>query len=195
MTSSKLKTQPLPLRLKNLSDRDAWEEFIETYHDYIYYFLRQYKVHKNDLDDFYQKTILKCIEKIHTFKCHENGRGFNSWIKVIVHNEVYNERKRNIMIKDKINKIKPITEIFIDPHIENKIEKEWEETIFKQAWGNIEKKLKPDHKASFQLLLNGASVDETSLQLNISSQNIYTYKKRIQEKLVGEVRRLKNIAL
>ena len=86
----------------------SWEEFIQSYEPFIRYLLKHLGVMGEELEEFTQKIIVKCWEKIDSFQTSETPGKFRAWLKTMIRNEIFNDRKRNAMIKKSFRNLKSI---------------------------------------------------------------------------------------
>ena len=182
--------QSLIERVKNPNDELSWEEFIQSYHPFIIYLLKQLGVTGPDVDDFSQKIIVKCWEKIDTFTCSGDRGKFRAWLKTMIRHEIFNDRKRKTMIQKKLQTMKIDLDKVEENKIDELIEEEWNVYISNQAWKNIEDKIKPTPKKAFLMFLDGKSTEEISKTLDVNPSTLYTYKKRVKDQLKIELQKL-----
>lgn len=180
-------------RVKNPQDEQSWEEFLNSYQPFIIFLLKKFGVSGADVDDFTQKIIVKCWEKIDSYTCSEEKGKFRAWLKTMIRNEIINEQKRNKMIKAKLSELKLEKEQPEENQIDYLIDEEWNAYISKQAWENIEDSIKPLHRDVFKMFMSGKTAEEISKELDIVTNSLYTYKKRVTEKMMLELQKLTEI--
>src|SRR5262245_19442574 len=83
----------LLVRLKDLENSAAWEEFDQIYRPMLPRFVRTCGVHGAAAEDVVQECMTSITKHIGTFQ-HEPGRGaFRAWLRTMVVNRVLNLRR------------------------------------------------------------------------------------------------------
>lgn len=182
--------QSLIERVKDPNDDLSWEEFIQSYRPFILFLLKQLGVYGNEQEEFAQIIIVKCWEKIDSFIATGDRGKFRAWLKTMIRHEIFNDRKRKAMIKQKLDTLKPDLDKVEEDKIDALIEEEWNVFISNQAWKNIENKVKPIPKQIFLRFLDGATTEELSTEFNMTASTLYTHKKRVKDVVKKEIQRL-----
>ena len=76
------------------------------------------------------------------------------------------------------------------PEIEEIAESEWRTYIANLAWENISPDLHENAAKCFKLFNEGVEVAEIAKQLDIVEGSVYVYKKRVEQKLIKEIKSL-----
>ena len=111
----------------------------------------------------------------------------------IIRNYFRDQKKRYVSIEEyKTEDGHDLLEQFTQPEIEKIADEEWEEYIPKLAWKNIRENFEENARQTYELFLDGKAPDEIAAKLGISKNTVYVHKNRIKEKLIPEIKRLKN---
>ncbi len=96
------------VRLARAGDRDALGLLCEHFYPLLHRFFRRMGASDADADDFSQDTLLKMMEKLHTFQFFP-GRSFSAWLFRIAYNRFIDHARRK--------KALPLTDDFpaVDP--------------------------------------------------------------------------------
>lgn len=82
-------TQPsLVLRLRDHSDTNAWNEFVDVYSPLIYDFCRSRQLQSSDAADVTQEVLLRLSKAIRNFEYNRDKGLFRDWLARIVLNEI-----------------------------------------------------------------------------------------------------------
>jgi RNA polymerase sigma-70 factor (ECF subfamily) len=78
----------LLVRLRDLSDQAAWEEFLERYGPKIYGWCRRFHLQEADAADVTQDVLGKLVTALRTFE-YDPARGrFRGWLRTVTQNAV-----------------------------------------------------------------------------------------------------------
>jgi len=184
--------------LEKLSDRhdeDAWRDFVSYYRGFIYGLIRRMGMSHSDADEIVQLVLLKSWDKLPDFRYDPSRGKFRGWLGRVTANAVRNyirdstgrfvalENENGIAINEK-------EFLSSSSEIERMAEEEWQEYLPRLAWKNISGNFGDNVKKVYELLLQACGPEEIAEQLGIAVSSVYVYKKRVQDKLTLEIRRL-----
>lgn len=184
--------------LQKLSDRhdeDAWRDFVAYYRGFIYGLIRRMGLSHSDADEVVQLVLLKSWDKLPDFRYDPSRGKFRGWLGRVTGNAVKNylrdctgryvalENENGITINEK-------EFLSSESEIDRLAEEEWREYLPKLAWKNIAGDFGDNVKQVYQLMLAGKTPEEIAVEVGIAVSSVYVYKKRIQDKLSVEIRRL-----
>src|SRR5439155_24568741 len=75
----------LLVRLRNVEDKQAWEEFVDRYAPRIYGWCRNQGLQNADAEDVTQEVLAKLARRMQTFVYAPNS-SFRGWLKKVTHN-------------------------------------------------------------------------------------------------------------
>lgn len=182
------------MRLQLLDDEQAWDEFVYYYRDFIFSIITKMNVPESDCDDLAQKVLIKIWKSIDRFNVKEKSGGFRNWIYTITKNTILNyirDTKTHIQRHDQI--VVTNGEPLFKPEIDVMIKAEWEKYLTALAYKNISKKVSNITMECFLAGLRGEDVKTTAEQLNIAENSVYRYKNRVKEKIVAEIKNLREM--
>ncbi len=186
----------LLIKLRDSHDDAAWADFAYYYRNYIYNIARRMNLGHDDANEIVQLVLLKSWNKLGEFNYDSEKGRFRGWLCRVTGNVIRNfyrdQKKRYVSIEEfKTDDGRDTLEQFTEPEIEKIADEEWEEYVPALAWKNVRKSFEENAQKTYDLLLEGKSPEEIAAALGISKNTVYTHKKRIKEKLLPEIKRLK----
>ncbi len=184
-------------KLRDNHDDAAWADFAYYYRSYIYNIARRMNLGHDDANEIVQLVLLKSWNKLGDFNYDSEKGRFRGWLCRVTGNIIRNyfrdQKKRYVSIEEyKTEDGHDFLEQFTQPEIEKIADEEWEEYIPKLAWKNISENFEENARRTYELFLDGKAPEEIASKLGISINTVYVHKNRIKEKLVPEIKRLKN---
>lgn len=184
--------------LEKLSDRHddfAWRDFVAYYRGFIYGLIRRMGMNHFDADEVVQIVLLKSWDKLPEFKYDPEKGRFRGWLGRVTANAVRNfvrDKGRRPVALENDNGVAINERDFFstEAEIDRLAEEEWREYLPKLAWKNICGSFGDNVRKTYELLRQGKGVEIISAELGIAVSSVYVYKKRIQEKMLPELRRL-----
>lgn len=184
--------------LAKLSDRhddSAWRDFVAYYRGFIYGLIRRMGLAHHDAEEVVQLVLLKSWDKLPEFE-YDPGKGrFRGWLGRVTANAVKNYfrsgNRRPVALENEEGLAIDERDFFsTEADIERLAEEEWNEYLPKLAWKNISSNFGDKVRQTYVLLGEGRTPEEIGRELGIATGSVYVYKKRIQEKMIPEMRRL-----
>lgn len=78
----------LLVRLRDLEDQEAWEEFVERYAPQVFHWCRQNYLQDSDARDVTQEVLSKLVIAMRQFEYQPERGSFRSWLRVVTRNTV-----------------------------------------------------------------------------------------------------------
>jgi RNA polymerase sigma-70 factor (ECF subfamily) len=75
-------------RLRNLADRDAWNEFLNRYGPLIYGWCRRYRLQEADAADVTQDVLSRLVTALRRFEYDPAKGSFRGWLKTVTTNVI-----------------------------------------------------------------------------------------------------------
>ena len=181
----------LLIRAKDLSNEEAWAEFVTYYEKFIYHLLHRLNINADDFYDLVQDILVKLWKNLNSYE--ERRAKFRSWLAFVVRNTVYDyfdrEKRRNKALRREheiANHLRetPVTEV------EAMIEKEWIIYVTDLAMQRMEKVFSGKAIRVFSLSLDGMSVEQIAEQLNLQKTSVYTLRNRVKARYIKEIHAL-----
>ena len=183
-------------RLRVQQDAHSWQEFVSHYQGYIHRLARRMGLNHHDAEETVQDVCLKAWKALPTFS-YDPGKGrFRGWLWQVTANEVrgrWRNRRREVPLvetdEDLVNRLPDPTE----PEAEKWAEEEWRAHVAAVAWRNVSSEFEERTRQVFERLSKGATTETVASELGLASSSVYVYKKRVQDRLKQEIRRLNEV--
>lgn len=183
-------------RLRVQQDARSWQEFVAHYQGYIHRLARRMGVSHHDAEETVQNVCLQAWQALPTFT-YDPGKGrFRGWLWQVTANEVrmlWRSRRHEAPLPaggaDAVRDLPDPT----GSAAETWAEEEWRAHVTAVAWKNISADIEERTRQVFERLSKGATTEEVATSLGLATSSIYVYKKRVQEKLRNEIRRLNEV--
>jgi len=183
----------LLVKVTDQHDEIAWEQFISYYKKYIYMLLRRMNLSHHDTEEISQEVFVKVWRKIDGFN-YDSGKGrFRGWLCVMTSNTArdFMRRSKARGICCEFSDVMQAEESAADA--DRVEEDEWRVYLSNQAWHNIYARLTAETADIFRMSLRGVRASEISARYNITENNVYNTKYRVQKQLRREIIRLEAI--
>ena len=176
-------------RIKNKSDEQSWQEFVDIYRPYIAAVVRNMNINEAEIDDHVQTVLVICWNKLPEFDYNPGKGKFRFWLSRIVNYTVVNHiRKTGRRMELQENIEIPLS---VSPDVEQMAEHEWKIFISKLAWENIKQNLSENVIYSFEQLMKGRKPAEIAAEIGVEENTVHVQKNRIEKKLFLEIQHLK----
>ena len=78
----------LLFRIRDVSDSEAWGQFLERYTPRIYAWCRRYQLQESDASDITQEVLTKLIKAMQSFEYDASRGSFRGWLKTVTNNAI-----------------------------------------------------------------------------------------------------------
>jgi len=182
-------------RVQNQHDEQSWEEFVRVYRRYIYAIIRSMNISEHDTEDILQQVLINLWNSLPKMDYNKINR-FRSWLSTVTKNCVTDFIRKRIREANRLEKAsKDDTLTYLKairlPEIDNIAEREWEIHLTNMALENIGSLFSGKAVDAFRLTLEGKSVEEIAKELDLKENSVYRLKNRVKERLIQEIRHLR----
>ena len=183
-------------RVQNQQDEQSWEEFVRVYRRYIYAIIRSMNISEHDTEDILQQVLINLWNSLPKMDYEKINR-FRSWLSTVTKNcvtDFIRKRTREAKRLEKASQDDTLTYLKAIrlPEIDNIAEREWEIHLTNLALENIEPLFSGKAVDAFRLTLQGKSVEEIAAKLDLKENSVYRLKNRVKERLILEIRHLRD---
>jgi len=183
-------------RVQNQQDEQSWEEFVGVYRRYIYAIIRSMNISEHDTEDILQQVLINLWNSLPKMDYEKINR-FRSWLSTVTKNcvtDFIRKRTRDANRLEKAGKDDTLTYLksIRLPEIDHIAEREWEIHLTNLALENIEPLFSGKAVETFRLTLQGKSVEEIAEELDLKENSVYRLKNRVKERLIQEIRHLRD---
>ena len=187
--------QTLIIRLKDKYDDSSWQEFNNNYNAYISAVIRNLGVPDNSVEDTSQKTMLIIWDKIPDFNYQPEKCKFRTWMCKIIRNVVnqyFSKQKRinNDVIRAQSQDLVDGKDEPLNPEVYKVAEDEWKNHITSLALENIKNEFGGKVVDCFLMFMKGKDVESICADLDIKKNSAFVYRKKVQERLFKEIRKI-----
>lgn len=187
----------LLMRLRELDDRAAWNEFVERYTPRIYGWCRHHRLQESDAADVTQEVLGKLVKVIRSFEYDPRRGSFRGWLKTVTNNAVRDfvselsapgRGTGDSRIGAALGAIQAPEAI---SELTAALELEAEHTLLREAEERVRLRVQPHTWEAYRLLSVGAlpAVD-VATRLAMPVAEVYVAKSRVLKCLREEVERL-----
>ncbi len=195
MTSDTYMTKDSLLRrLKNPDNELAWEEFCFYYKNFICSIINKVGIRASDVDDLTQRVMLKVWKSLPDFDYNQKKGSFRSWLYVVTRNVAYNFATRDDSYVHSHERLdnQQLSNL-VNPEIEQVIEEEWRLHVASLAFENISKSTSELSLEIFLSSVEGESIKAIAERLEMNEDTVCRYKNRVKQKLVAEIKSLRDM--
>jgi RNA polymerase sigma factor (sigma-70 family) len=183
-------------RLRAQQDAHSWQEFVTHYRGYLHRLARRMGLNHHDAEEIVQDVCLKAWQALPAFD-YDPGKGrFRGWLWQVTANEVRAGWRRRRVEQSQMRDQELDLQKLPDPSgplAEQDVEEEWRAHVATVAWENIRQGIEERTQQVFEKLSRGVPAETVAAELQLAPSSIYVYKKRIQERLRREIRRLNDV--
>ena len=176
-------------RLQNPNDHQAWLEFDKAYRLLIYNSALYYDIPAQDAEDFTQTLLLKLWSKIAKFQYDSKKGEFKSWLKRVIYNSAMDFHRNTYK---ELRKLENYPESSEESELEIRVKKEWENYILSRVLKSLKSQISGKALKVFQMCLEGRKFSDISAQMNVNENTIYQLKRRVKNKIIGELKLLES---
>lgn len=174
-------------RLGDLSDDDAWSEFVQIYQPVIRRFLQKYGLQYADAVEVTQEVLGGVLKSIDSFDGDRKGSTFRGWLYRITRNKAVNLIKDRLRFSEADGNEGVDLNQFADPRNiepEATYQLEFERHLFFWAAEKIAPTVKSLNWQAFWLTtVEGQTVRQTAKCLEVDESMIYVARCRIMKRM------------
>ena len=173
-------------RLQKSQCDQSWEDFVQTYENFIFAIILKMGVPHEDSKDVMQSVLLDAWKALPKFEYREGKSRFRSWLSVITRHAACRFYRKYSQPVEASNSLESITE----PEIEKIAEAEWKTFIAKKAFDNIKCLFSEQVLEIF--LCSGKKMNDSDIssKYSISESSVRVYRMRVQKAIQKEIVRL-----
>lgn len=187
----------LLMRLRELDDREAWNEFVERYTPRIYGWCRRYRLQESDAADVTQEVLGKLVKVIRSFEYDPRKGSFRGWLKTVTNNAV-----RDFLAELSApgrgsgdSRIGAALSAIQDPaaigELTAALEEEAERTLLREAEERVRLRVQPQTWEAYRLsAVESLPAAEVAARLSMPVAEVYVAKSRVLKWLREEIERL-----
>jgi RNA polymerase sigma-70 factor (ECF subfamily) len=185
----------LLLRMRDVADDGAWDEFVAMYAPRIFCWCRKFGLQEADAADATQMVLLKLVDHLARFEYDAKQGRFRSWLKTITRHVAVDVHRKWVQRTDGEPEVLIGNVLDDEPspadELYQAIETAWKEDVLRQAEARVQLLVQPETWQAYWLCcreqLPAQAVAE---KLGLSVSMVYVGKSRVLKSLRAEVQRL-----
>lgn len=177
----------LLLQIRDRTQSQAWDEFVEIYHPLIYRIARQQGLQDADAQDVTQRVLVTISNKVVDWKIDQRRGSFRRWLNRVARNAVvdcFRRQKGDPPVGG--SAVVSILNDQPDRHevLQEAVEREHRRSVFRWAARRVRGEFHDSTWHAFWLTtVEDQRVAETAAHLNLSPGAVYTARSRIMKRL------------
>lgn len=188
--SGELPTRPtLLVRIRDLADRRAWDEFIELYQPVILRYLRRHGLAEADALDVAQETLHNVAKSIERFTYDRSKGSFRGWLLTIARRQLaqFHERTGRAVAPRGTGETSThqlLATVPADDDESKRFERDCDEQALGWAMKQIEREFQPTTwKAFYSTAVENRGAQSVADELSMSVGAVYIAKSRVTARL------------
>jgi RNA polymerase sigma-70 factor (ECF subfamily) len=176
-------------RVRDPSDREAWEEFFELYAPLLENYARAHGLGRSDAEEVRDQCLEVLARKLPAFE-YERGRGsFKAWLHGLVRGKVIDlARARKVRPRASVE-LGTLADARSDP--DGLWERQWRAEHLRYALGRVRDAESPERFQAFELLLvEDLPVAEVARRTGLAPPQIYKLKAALLRRVRAILERL-----
>jgi len=189
--------QSLINRLRDLDDKDSWQDFFDTYWKLIFSVARKAGLTEQEAEEVVQETTMSVAKYIQDYRYDPNVCSFKNWLMHKTQWRIIDQvRKRppefvRNLASSSGSSLTPLLERIPDPEsleLDSLWEEEWEKNLIDAAMQRIKRRIKPDHYQIFYLgAVRNFSARRVAETIGVNIAQVYLVRHRVSGLIKKEV--------
>lgn len=187
----------LLMRIRDISDADAWGQFLERYTPRIYAWCRRYQLQESDASDVTQDVLTKLLRAMRSFEYDASRGSFRGWLKTVTNNAIRDflgeqtgsdRGSGDTIVMDRLAALQAPDAL---ADLARTIEAEAEQELLQTAEAAVRLRVQPQTWQAYELTSKQhLKPQEVSARLGMPVSEVYVSKSRVIKWLREEVRKL-----
>ena len=186
-------------KIRDLSDQQAWSEFVRRYAPKIFSWCKRFSLQDQDATDVTQQVLLKLVSAMESFEYDPSRGSFRGWLKTVTSNAVRDFcRKRSSTNEFTGQGAEKWLEQMVDESsvdaLAEQIEAGYREELLAEAESRAQLRVNPKTWEIYCLISKeGYSAGEAAKKLGIKVADTYVAKSRVVKMLREIVTQLEQL--
>jgi RNA polymerase sigma-70 factor (ECF subfamily) len=182
-------------RVRDLSDQQAWSDFVHRYTPRIFSWCKRFSLQDQDASDVTQQVLLKLVSSMQGFEYDPSRGSFRGWLKTVTSNagrDMVRRKSSNVVTGEG-------AEVWLSRLVDDaaiasltaKIEEGYRQELLEEAENRVQLRVKPTTWEIYRLLTKqNVSAKEIAAKLNVKIGEVYVAKRRVIKMLRESVLQL-----
>lgn len=185
----------LLLRIRDLSDAEAWQRFVDLYGPYVAKCCQAMGLQEADAADTTQAVLMKLMSVMQTWKLDGNKGSFRGWLRQVTRNvaiDLHRGWKEKAAGDSAVmQSLSQIADHSFEESLWKSIETAYQQELLLVASQNVQLRVQPKTWMAYQLSCGeNLSTSEIAHQLQIAIGEVYVARSRVLKMLRSEIQRL-----
>ena len=174
--------QTLLQRVRDLSDREAWEEFYGLYAPLLEGYARAHGLTRADAEEVRDQCLEVLARKLPAFEYQRSRGSFQAWLQGLARGKVIDlVRARRVRARESVE-LATLADAGNAP--DALWEREWRAEHLRYALGRVQRNEDPERFRVFEMLLvEGLSVAEVGARTGLEARQVYKIKAALLKKV------------
>ena len=185
----------LLVRLKDLDNQQAWQEFFDMYWALLFNFARRAGLSEQDAEEVVMDTVETVARKIEEFEYNRNTGRFKSWLLTIVRFKLgdrFRKQKRLAQKWEMLDLDNMEESQVADPQgveLEKLWDAEWQKRLIDMALERVKQLVgHRQYQIFYCYVIQEQKAEEVADFLNVSKAQVYVAKNRVGKVFEGELK-------
>ncbi|MFK7769311.1 MAG: RNA polymerase sigma factor [Mariniblastus sp.] len=175
-------------KVRDLSDQQAWNEFVRRYTPRIFAWCKRFSLQEQDASDVTQQVLLKLVAAMQEFVYDPSQGSFRGWLKTITSNAVRDsirKKSNQVITGDGANVwLSRLAEDAAIASLTDQIEEGYRQELLDVAESRVQLRVKPKTWEIYQHFCKmELSPKEVAEKLNVKVADVYVAKSRVVKML------------
>ena len=187
----------LLLRLRDLTDRAAWTEFVDRYAPKVFAWCKRHQMQDTDAADVTQEVLCRLVERMRSFEYDPTRGSFRSWLKTVTTNlvrDLVRSWKQPVRGSGDTNILSLLSKIQ-DPDafsdLASMMEAEYQRELLEEACERVKERVHAHTWRAYELTaIKQIKAADAAAEVNMSVAEVYVAKSRVIKMLRQEVEQL-----
>ena len=185
------------LRLRNLDDQEAWNQFVDRYAPLVFRWCRENRLQDSDASDVTQEVLGKLVASMRGFEYQPSKGSFRGWLRTVTRNAVRDLARRweqrirgsgDSQVSEFLHQIASPSQL---DALAESIESQYQAELLSEAEALVKLRVNPNTWRAYQMAaMEQVPAKDVAEILSMSISDVYVAKSRVLKHLRDEVARL-----
>ena len=187
--------QSLLLRVRDFSDRGAWQDFVECYAPRVFAWCRRFNLQDADAADATQIVLMKLVEGLRSFDYDSQRGRFRGWLKTVTRHVAADVarswRERGTGDSQFLITLENLEQPDAADALLKEVEQGYQRELLRRAGMAVQVRVQPKTWEAYRLTCEAqVAAPQVAEQLAMPVSEVYVSKSRVLKMLRDEIRKL-----
>jgi RNA polymerase sigma-70 factor, ECF subfamily len=185
----------LLLRIRDLSDAEAWSHFVDQYGPYVARCCQAMGLQEADAADTTQAVLVKLMSVMQSWEKDGNKGSFRGWLKRVTQNVAIDLRRswkeRAAGDSSVMRDLSQLADNSFEESLWKSVETAYQQELLVAASHNVQLRVQPKTWMAYQMsCVDNRTASDVAQQLQIAIGEVYVARSRVLKMLRTEIERL-----